>query len=167
MLVAPVLHAQQRAGSGLRDRPHACRWYEIERPGDLGQIGATDNVLHGRERANRECDGAGALSRSSAAAQPITDDSQRGTATRRATHRLAQICFRVGGDGAAVEHRGVRLVHRRDHGVTAVLEHRANGFGVVVIGATPEGAQIHLHAGTAPLAVTRTSRCAGFIGSEK
>jgi hypothetical protein len=48
-------------------------------------------------------------------------------------------------------------------------EHRANRFGVVVIGATPEGAQIHLHADAAPAPAdaARLSRCVAVNGSVK
>src|SRR5204863_9824367 len=51
--------------------------------------------------------------------------------------------------------------------MTIRLEHRANRLRVVVIRAAPEGPQVHFHAGTAPLAVTRTSRCSGLLGREK
>ena len=87
--------------------------------------------------------------------------------SRRAANHLSQLRFRVTRDGAAVEHRGVSVVDGVDDRMAARLDHRANGFRVIVVGATPEGAQVDVHAGTAPPAVTRTSLWIGLVGNEK
>src|SRR5256885_6046341 len=70
---------------------------------------------------------------------------QAGGRSRRAAHRLSEIRLGLGRYGTAVEDGDVRLRRVGDDGVTCSLDHRASRLGVVMIGPTPEGPEIHPH----------------------
>src|SRR6185503_18004508 len=125
---------------------------------------AANNMLDRRQRSRAQRGRAVVVERGGATHD---ERAKRRLRSRRPTNQLPQLRLGIRGDRAAVEHRDVRVRGRRNDRVPTRFDELANRFGIVVVRPAPKGAQVHLHAGTAPLDVTRTSRCAGLIGMEK
>src|SRR3954451_12196965 len=88
------------------------------------------------------------------------DAAQTGPVLRRAAHDLPQLGFGLTRDRTAVEDGDVGIGDAVHDVVTRGGDHRANGFGVVVVRSTPESPQIKSHSSsprgfTLTLAISR------------
>jgi hypothetical protein len=88
----------------------------------------------------RQCGNCSFVTRPAAAHD---DRLQRGLATGGAADALSEIRFRRSGHRAAIEHSGIGRVRRRNDLAAGRFDHRANGFGVVLVRPAAEGAEIH------------------------
>ena len=131
----------------------------IEGRGDLAEVGARDDVLHRRQPAKLERGGTAAIECRRAAHH---ERAKRRLLARRAADALSKFGLGVRGHRATVEYRDVGLARAvATISFPALLDHRADRLAVVLVRATPEGAQVHLHASTVPPAAWRRTLAMG------
>ena len=139
----------------------AIRRARAKRPRDRGDVTSGHDFRHRGKRVQRR----------RAVGEPghASHDhaAQAGGSPGGAPHRVAQVRLRLRRHGARVEHGAVGEVGRPHHVVPRGGDRRMQRFAVVLVRATTEGAQVHLHADTTGPGAAGVSRGGGLTGTVK